>query len=140
MGQVINSYQLSESGENSLLKPLIYCNPDAELMEMSISIEERMTENLLKYEPKYRRRHVAGCFDAILADLPRDRTLRDIDILFNPSYSIDVLKMMISACKRKNFNVIWPGRYEVGCLIYAEEGCKDYIKYRVADYDITCIL
>ena len=140
MGQVIYSYQLSESGVNSLLKPLIYCNPDDELMEMSISIEKIMTEKLLAFDSKYRRRHVTECFEAILADLPRDTTLRDIDVLFNPSYSIDVLEMMILACKRKNFNVIWPGRYEVGCLIYAEEGCKDYIKYRVADYDITCIL
>lgn len=99
-----------------------------------------MTDKLLSFVPKYRRRHVAECFDDILADLPKDTILKNLDVLFNPSYSVDVLKMMIFACKRKNFNLIWPGKYVDGHLIYAEEGFKDYVEYRIADYDITCII
>lgn len=140
MGQVVDLYQLSILGRNSLLKPLIYCNPDAELVKNSISIEERMIDKLLAFDPKHRRRHVVKCFDAILVELPSDTILRDVDVLFNPSYSIDVLKMMILACKTRKFNVIWPGSFEDGHLIYAEEGFKDYVEYRIADYDITCIL
>ena len=52
---------------------------------------------------------------------------------------MDVLKILISARKRKRYSVIWPGRFENGKLIYGEEGYPDYKVYRIEDYDITCV-
>ena len=53
--------------------------------------------------------------------------------------SYDVLKILISARKRKRYCVIWPGEFEDGKLIYGEEGYADYKVYNIADYDITFI-
>ena len=53
---------------------------------------------------------------------------------------MDVLKILIEARKRKKYSVIWPGRFEDGKLIYAEEGYPDYKVYEIANYDITCVI
>jgi hypothetical protein len=66
--------------------------------------------------------------------------IKDIDVMFNPDYKVDVLKILIAARKRKRYSVIWPGRFENGKLIYSEEGYADYKTYNLADYDVTCVI
>ena len=66
-------------------------------------------------------------------------TIKDIDVMFNPDYKVDVLKILIATRKRKNYSVIWPGKFEDGKLIYGEEGYPDYKVFNIADYDITCV-
>lgn len=81
------------------------------------------------------------CFSLALSDLTEGAVIRDIDVLFNPTYQIDVLALLVSARRKRAFDVVWPGRYENGRLVYAEEGCADYRTFDVFDdrYDITCI-
>ncbi len=76
----------------------------------------------------------------ILAKLPGGVVLKDFDVLFNPDYKVDVLKIMINTCKAKPFSIIWPGFFDGNRLVYAEEGFQDYKTYDVDDYDITCIV
>ena len=83
---------------------------------------------------------IEKCFAAILAKFPEGVVLKDFDVLFNPDYKIDVLKIMVNTCKAKPFSIIWPGSIEGNRLIYAEEGFRDYKTYDVNDYDITCIV
>ena len=66
--------------------------------------------------------------------------IKDIDVLFNPEYKVDVLKILTEARKRKRYSVIWPGRCENGKLIYGEEGYLDYRTYDIENYDITCVI
>ena len=47
--------------------------------------------------------------------------IKDFDVMFNPEYKVDVLKIMVDACKRKPFSIIWPGKCEDGKLFYMEE-------------------
>ena len=72
-----------------------------------------------------------GCSDGTI--------IRDIDVMFNPEYQVDVLKLMISARKRKKYSVIWPGSLKDNKLIYAEEGYQDYKVFDLEDYDIICV-
>ena len=79
-------------------------------------------------------------YEGITAKFPEGVVLKDFDVLFNPDYKIDVLKIMVNTCKAKPFSIIWPGSIEGNRLIYAEEGFRDYKTYDVNDYDITCIV
>ena len=54
---------------------------------------------------------------------------KDIDVLFNPGYTVDVMKVLISAYKQRPFRLIWSGTYVGGKLIYSEEGNYDYKTY-----------
>ena len=78
-------------------------------------------------------------FNTVLDRYPDGVAIKDIDVMFNPDYKVDVLKILIAARKRKRYSVIWPGRLEDGKLIYGEEGYPDYKVYEIADYDITCV-
>ena len=66
--------------------------------------------------------------------------IKEFDVMFNPSYDLDVIKTLINLCRKKQFSVIWPGKYENGKLYYAEEGYKDYKVYNIEDYDITVVV
>lgn len=78
-------------------------------------------------------------FNVVLDQYPDGVIIKDIDVMFNPEYKVDVLKILIAARKRKTYSVIWPGKYEDGKLIYGEEGYADYKVYKVEDYDITFV-
>jgi hypothetical protein len=83
---------------------------------------------------------IESFFNQILSQSPDGVVVKDFDVMFNPEYKVDVLKIMIDACKRKPFSIIWPGRYENGKLFYAEDGYPDYQVFSVEDYDVTCIV
>ena len=77
-------------------------------------------------------------FDAMLDKLPEGVIIKDIDVMFNPEYQVDVLKILSEARKHKRYRVIWPGRCEDGKLIYAEEGYLDYKVFEIKNYNIKC--
>jgi hypothetical protein len=47
---------------------------------------------------------------------------------------------MSAVGKSKPFQVIWPGRFADGYLIYAEEGFRDYKVFEVNKYDVTVVV
>ena len=80
------------------------------------------------------------CFVKVLESLPEQPIIKDIDVLFNPEYKVDVMKMLASAYKQKKFSLVWPGSYTDGKLIYSEEGYPDYRVYEIKDYDIMYVI
>lgn len=74
------------------------------------------------------------CFRQVLDGLPENPLIRDFDVLFNPAYEVDILRIMTSIGKNKPFQVVWPGKYEDGRLLYAEEGYRDYKVYDLDKY------
>ena len=76
----------------------------------------------------------------VLNSLPDDVVIKDFDVMFNPDYKVDVLRIMTVTCKKKPFSIIWPGKYEDGKLFYAEDGYPDFKVFSVEDYDVTCIV
>lgn len=83
---------------------------------------------------------LASCFQSVIAQYPDNVVIKDIDVMFNPAYQVDVLKILTEARKSKPYSVIWPGRYENGTLYYSEQGYPDYKTYEVKNYDITCVI
>ena len=75
------------------------------------------------------------CFVKVLESLPEQPIIKDIDVLFNPAYKVDVMKLLSSAYKQKQFSLVWPGSYADGKLTYSEEGYPDYRVYEINDYE-----
>jgi hypothetical protein len=140
MGVIIQALSFSSDEQAGLLKPIIYCCQNVELESIGISINLLMAEKLLEFEPNRRTMLLERCFSQILETLHDGVLIQDFDVMFNPEYQVDLLSLMISACKKKPFSIIWPGRYEDGKLIYAEIGYSDYKVFKIEDYDVTCIV
>ena len=140
MGQIIHSRTVSNLECAGLLKPIIYCCPDKATTDSAESLNRALAEKLSLVKPNRRTMRLANCFEEILKTLPDNTVIKDFDVMFNPDYKVDVLKILVDACKRKPFSAIWPGKYEDGRLCYAEDGYSDYKIFNIAEYDITCVV
>ena len=137
MGSVIEYLQLSDEG-SVISRLLVYFETLKTVIE-SKSVGKELADELLACKPNRRSMKLEQIFNKVLDKYPDGVTVKDIDVMFNPEYQVDVLKILIEARKRKKYSVIWPGRFEDGKLIYAEEGYSDYKVYEIANYDITFV-
>lgn len=138
MGMVIELKSLSDE-DAMLSRLLIYIKVIRNINEPK-SVSKPLAEALLACKPNRRSIKLEQMFNNVLDTYPDGVVIRDIDVMFNPDYKVDVLKILMAARKRKKYSVIWPGKCENGKLIYGEEGFSDYKIYDVEDYDITCVI
>jgi len=138
MGMVIELKSLSDE-DAMLSRLLIYIKVISNINEPK-SVSKPLAEALLACKPNRRSIKLEQMFNNVLDTYPDGVVIRDIDVMFNPDYKVDVLKILMAARKRKKYSVIWPGKCENGKLIYGEEGFSDYKIYDVEDYDITCVI
>ena len=136
MGKQISKYKYQKHGSGGLMKPIIFCCPDEELEKNAIALNVSIAEKLITTKPSRR----SFKLPSIIADLPEDSIIKDFDVLFNPDYQIDVLQVLIAACKKKEFAILWPGTYSDGKLMYAETDYSDFKIYDLDKYDVTCIV
>lgn len=135
MGIVITSKQLQTSTD--IYRFIVFVDHSN---GNEISLSKRLAEKLVKIKPSRRTIQLEKCLLSVLEDIPDNSTIKDIDVLFNPEYKIDVLRLLIDANKKHPFKVLWAGNYEDGRLIYSEEGLADYKTYEINDYDIVCVV
>lgn len=140
MGIIINNNQFFTNDKGSYFRPIIYCNIPTTVSAKAISINYALAENISRINPKLRTLRLEHCLNQVIATLSDNSIVKDFDVLFNPAYKVDVLQLLVTACKKKSFQVIWPGKYENGKLYYAEENYPDYKMYDIEAYDVTCVI
>lgn len=140
MGVTIQARDFSLEKQERMLKPIIYCCPYSTVESEAISINVLLAEKLVSLHPNRRTMQLERCFNQVLDTLPDGVKIKDFDVMFNPEFQVDLLKIMVMACKKKPFSIIWPGKYDDGMLFYAEEGYRDYKLFSIEDYDVTCIV
>lgn len=137
MGTIIEFHQMPDE-QAMLTRLLVYFRAFQKMMEPK-SVSKELADGLLACKENRRSMKLEQILNSVLDKYPDGVTIKDIDVMFNPDYKVDVLKILIAARKRKKYSVIWPGRLEDGKLIYGEEGYPDYKVFNIADYDITCV-
>jgi len=140
MGVIISNRDFFTIDKTGLLRPLIFCSPDKDLKDKAISLNVLLAERLVAVKPNRRTMRMEQCFQQVLNTLTEGVVIKDFDVMFNPEYEVDILRIMIAQYKIKPFDLIWPGKYQEGKLIYAEEGYSDYKVYEIDKYDVTCVI
>lgn len=140
MGYCITTSQWECISEKDLLKPVIFVQENCPIKDKAVPLNLLLAKELIAINEEDRSTNMADCVLKIMQGLPAGSVIKDFDVLFNPAYAIDVLQILILCCKQHNFKLIWPGRYENGKLIYADEGSLDYKTYKIENYDITCVI
>lgn len=138
MGTVINLRQLAT--QQNMYRLIIYANDTYEQEASAVSINKRLAEELRKLKPTRRTMQLEKCFNKILDSLPEKVVIKDIDVMFNPAYMVDVIRILVEANKRHPFSLVWSGRYDDNRLLYSEEDLADYKAYEIGDYDIVCVV
>ncbi len=137
MGIVKRSKDIPHIMKNQYLT--VYLHADSNMTESAVSVGQLLAEALLKVEPRNRSRRLAEIFQAVIGNVPRGAVIKDIDVMFNPTYEIDVLRVLTTTYRKRPFSLIWPGRYTNGKLFYSEAQYEDYKEYAIEDYDILCV-
>lgn len=140
MGYCITTSQWECISEKDLLKPVIFVQENCPIKDKAVPLNLLLAKELIAINEEDRSTNMADCVLKIIQGLPAGSVIKDFDVLFNPAYAIDVLQILILCCKQHNFQVIWPGRYDNGKLIYADVDSLDYKTYRIENYDITCVV
>ena len=137
MGNVIDFHYLPKTDSSSRL--IIYKESFLESIT-AFSVNKKLAEQIIQVPMARRTLRLEKCCENILDQLPENSIIKDIDVLFNPVYKVDVIKMLVSVYKKKKYSLIWPGSYADGKLIYSEEGYPDYRVYEIKNYDIMYVI
>lgn len=97
MGTVINLRQLAT--QQNMYRLIIYANDTYEQEASAVSINKRLAEELRKLKPTRRTMQLEKCFNKILDSLPEKVVIKDIDVMFNHAYRVDVIRILVEANK-----------------------------------------
>lgn len=142
MANVMEWYKFSLDNTSGLMKPIIFCT-SSEIEELSeaYSMNIPIAKELQKSgSSMMRTMKMESILSSIISKLGDNPIIKDIDVMFNPDYQLDVLRTLMNVSKRKSFMVVCPGTYKDGKLIYAQEGYSDYKSFDLNDYDITVVI
>lgn len=144
MGIVLNSTELNIDYLNKTNSPVIICSTDKRIERLladyeKISINQNLSKSLLEYTVDERKMHVVDEFSKLIEVTPDKIILINFEMLFNPAYKIDVLKLFIEISRKRKILVQWCGSFDGKSLIYSEPKLKDYSSFKITDYNITCV-
>jgi hypothetical protein len=80
--------------------------------------------------------------DKIRKILPSSKSvyLTDYEMLFDPRYELDVIRLFMDISRRNKLIVKWCGAADKDALTYAEQGYEDYKRIKISDYDVTVVI
>lgn len=145
MGSVFKLSSLNEDKLSKLMTPIVFCIDEDKIVSCTkgynvLSVNGPLSEKLLNYQPKKRNLYIIDEFNKIIDNICEPILIKDFEILFDPGFQIDVLKLFIMTNRKKRIAVAWCGKCRYGKLTFAEPGYPDYKAYNIKDYDISSIV
>ena len=146
MGMIINNRTLSAAKIMALKSPVILCVhredfikaiADANIQSLSLNLPLAKA-----FSGKSEREIVMALTETVISLLPKGEAvyLKDYEMLFDPRYKLDVLRMFCEISRYNKLIVKWRHGFDGSSLIYAEPGYEDYSKYRISEYDVACVI
>ena len=147
MTKIIKHKLLSTNDLNKIPSPVVICagfhileeeitNADYQTISLNLPLAKALegkTEN-----------EITTTITAIILDILPNKTpiyLTDNEMLFNPQYNLDIIKLFIEISRYNKLIVKWCGTVQnYDTLVYSEPGYQDYSRFKINDYDITVIL
>jgi hypothetical protein len=145
MGKIYNSRTLAANELPRLSTPILLCTSRA---DFDIAIADAGYQTVSLNLPLARSltgldasdiQSVIG--ERIRGVLPQAQPvcLTDYEMLFDPRYGLDVLRLFIDMSRRNKLIIKWSGRTDGDALTYAEPGFEDYKRYKINDYDVSVV-
>ena len=125
--------------------PLIICTDSGRVYKRlesanykTLQLNEPISKALLDYSPGERPTKVESVFKKTLR-FDSSVLITDFEMLFDPRYEIDVIKLFCDRARITNVAVKWPGKFINGKLTYAEPGDPDYHEFDCNAYQIRIV-
>lgn len=147
MGVTIHVSMLNADVLKKTTTPIILCsfpNRVVKLMERSLYVQlnlnMKLAEALLRIPQQQRGRKANDEVMKIVSQCHEPTFLEHYEILFDPRYDIDAIKVFTELSRRQKVVVKWCGRLNGDSLEYAAPEYKDYHSFLIKRYDITCVI
>ena len=116
-----------------------YLNNVSELSYETISLNLILAQNLLKIQVDERADFVQNEVMSILTESKTSLLLKDFEMLFDPRYKIDVVRLICEVSRLRKIIAVWPGTLIENDLIYGNSESPDYQVCNINNYDIICV-
>ena len=135
--------KILNTGPNGV--PIFFCTvtprtkkkiDDAGYEEVRVNLA--LSKKLLAFAPDERPKHVEESLRAIL-DYHVPIYITDFEMLFDPRYEIDVIKLFCEKARITNVVVHWPGKFSNDHLTYSDHEKSDYHEYDCSAYLIRIV-
>jgi hypothetical protein len=146
MGVTINASMLNADVLRRASTPFIFCSQttqterlieDGAYVPLNLNVE--LATALVKHPESIREIRASEEIMTIVAMCDKPILFKDYEILFDPRYRINPIRVFIESAKRQKVAVLWCGRLREDQLEYATPEYKDYHLFRIQDFDITCV-
>jgi hypothetical protein len=147
LGTLIKSSQFSKKMLNNANIPIVLCSPAPRLKKIiaeagfkELSLNKILAEALIKKDPAIRSQFVADEVMKIVSSIQGPIFLTDYEMLFDPRYNIDVIRLFYELSRRAKIVIKWCGTLDDNHLVYATPDYSDFHSYNIYGYDITCVI
>lgn len=110
--------------------------PDTPSVNVSLTLAETLQELLPWARPNALRPQL----EALITGKPKDIILERIDILFDPAWDVNVLKLLLAVGRNRRIYLVCPGTISEGALQYSQPGHADHHIYTIDKYDDTYLV
>lgn len=125
--------------------PLIICSSAPRIIRkisqhgyQQLRLNTVLSKALLAFPPQERPSQIETLIKSLIP--PQSALLiSEFEMLFDPRYKIDVLKLYCERSKASRMAIIWPGTYEDGKLSYAQPEDPDYNLFYGDNYQIRIV-
>lgn len=125
--------------------PLIICTDAPRVYKkvldagyQTIRVNVALSKQLLAFNQDDRPIVVEGLLSNMLNSIG-PIYITDFEMLFDPRYAFDVIKLFCEKARIVSIAVKWPGIFTGSHLLYSEPGDADYHKYDCNNYQIRIV-
>ncbi len=110
-----------------------------DIFDETISLNIMLAQIIVKFNIDDRLEMVHQEAISILTQSTAPIILKDFEMLFDPRYNIDVLRLITEVSRKRKIIAIWPGVLDKDNLVYADAESPDYQVFNINNYDIICV-
>jgi hypothetical protein len=147
LGTLIKSSQFSKKMLERTNMAIVLCSSEPRLKKIiaeagfkELSLNKILAKALLEKDKAIRSFFVADEVMKIVLSIQGPVFLTDYEMLFDPRYNIDVLRLFCELSRRTKIVIKWCGTLDDNHLVYATPAYSDFHSYNIHDYDITCVI
>ena len=145
MGQIFKKSELRRLEPSGIDAPIIVCNPTSNDIEKlnetgytPFELNRFLAEKLAAIDQDDRPVKAESIARELLTANRTPLLLHRFEMLFDPRYKINLIKLFEIVAKQTSLAVIWPGSIKDQMLIYANPSYADYHQYNICGYNVFC--
>ena len=126
--------------------PIILISPSSRVLRkikeadfIEFSLNQSLAEMLLEIPDEKRVGVVMEKIQKLLMEQGPAVLIKDFEMLFDPRYQIDVLKLFCDLSRQRRIAVLWCGTFRENRLEFSEPGFADFQSYNIDQYTLYCV-